>query len=53
MQVTQCDRCGEIVENPASVEVKDFKGQKIAREYDLCKRCLGELERFLGKGEKK
>lgn len=47
MQVTQCDKCGKIVENKATVKIREFKDQKVDREYDLCKECCGLLMQFL------
>ena len=50
MQVTQCDRCGRIVENKATLKLWEFEGQKVEREYDLCQDCCNKVMKFL-KGE--
>lgn len=50
MQVTQCDRCGRIVENKATLKLWEFKDQRVEREYDLCRGCCEALVCFL-KGE--
>ena len=51
MQVTQCDKCGKIVENKATVKVQEFKEMRVEREFDLCEKCCEELMDFL-QGEK-
>lgn len=52
MKVTRCDRCGKIIEDPATVTVKENEKQGIGRSFDLCQTCYKELmEHFLGQEE--
>lgn len=51
--VTKCDRCGEITETPAKLQIKEHSAEyRIELEYDLCRKCREELDAFLTEGER-